>query len=200
MLNKKSEIIVDNPLIWPLLHFIKASPQSLKIHLLAFELQQQGLLMDLDTDVNINLFKRNFLIMNALYQLQDLLLPDNWLQVQALDIKLFKQLPANHRLVFDEDVGLRSYYLDWNNFETSKQDITQLLNQFWHRYDAYFAKTTQKIDIANALQVFGLQPNASQQEIRLQWRKLALKYHPDRNTGNPEKFLKISEAWQALRE
>lgn len=51
--------------------------------------------------------------------------------------------------------------------------------------------------------VLGLQRNASQDEIKKAFRKLALKYHPDRNQGNKEaeaKFKDINEAYQVLSD
>lgn len=45
--------------------------------------------------------------------------------------------------------------------------------------------------------------NATAEEIRSAFRKLALKYHPDRNPGNPEaekKFKQISEAYDILSD
>jgi molecular chaperone DnaJ len=48
--------------------------------------------------------------------------------------------------------------------------------------------------------VLGLSEDASQKEIRKAYRKLAMKYHPDRNK-NPaaaEEFRKISEAYSVL--
>ncbi|MDF4599355.1 DnaJ domain-containing protein, partial [Vibrio parahaemolyticus] len=36
-------------------------------------------------------------------------------------------------------------------------------------------------------------------EIRRQWRKLALRWHPDRENGDAERFRVLCEAWNVLR-
>jgi hypothetical protein len=190
----------ENPLIWPLLSLLQASNQSWKVHHLASALQEQGLMHDLDPSPEKDLFKRNFLLMNALYELQEILLPNQWLQVRAMDLQIFRIIPmdANAQLVADNN--LREYYLDWSNYDASENVVRQMLESFWSSYQQYIGLNVKLMHKGPALKVFELDDTATDRDIRKQWRRLALKWHPDRPEGDAARFREICEAWQTLRE
>ena len=51
--------------------------------------------------------------------------------------------------------------------------------------------------------ILGLSKSASDSEIKSSYRKLAMKYHPDRNPGDKkaeEKFKEISESYEILKD
>jgi molecular chaperone DnaJ len=60
-----------------------------------------------------------------------------------------------------------------------------------------------RVSKADYYDVLGVSRDASEQELKSAYRKLALKYHPDRNPGDhaaEEKFKEASEAYQVLSD
>ena len=49
-------------------------------------------------------------------------------------------------------------------------------------------------------QVLGIDKNASQDDIKKAFRKLAHQYHPDKNKGDDTKFKEVNEAYQTLSD
>lgn len=47
-------------------------------------------------------------------------------------------------------------------------------------------------------EILGLTPTSSEDEVKAAYKRLCLIHHPDKVTGNPEKFIEISEAYQRL--
>ena len=194
---EESNIMSDpnaNPLIAPLLVLLQRADGSYKVHELMAALRQQGAIPVLADDEQLQLFRVNFLIMNALYQLQAELYEEGWwLVISSLDIRLepLADTPeASHAFAVGDN--LCSYYLDWQVFwQTDRAEVEALLNRFWRAYDGEGHK-------AEALALFELNEGASQEAIRRRWRELALQHHPDRG-GNAETFIRIRWAWQCLR-
>lgn len=51
----------------------------------------------------------------------------------------------------------------------------------------------------DALSVLGCGANSSEADVRQAYRRLALKWHPDKNNGDGAMFVKIQEAYQCLK-
>ena len=57
--------------------------------------------------------------------------------------------------------------------------------------------------MSNYYQLLGVSHQASSEEIKKAYRKLALEYHPDRNQGSSdaeERFKEVTEAYEVLRD
>lgn len=191
---------MENPLVWPIFEVLKHQPSGWKVHTLASHLGEIGFMPTLDDSPEKDLFKRNFLMMNALFQLQETLYPEKWLQVEAMDIVLSPMFQSQMHYI-DTDNPLRDYYMQWENYEANEGEVKRLLNEFWTRYRKFVGgdENHKNLSRLQALRLFELDETASAAQIRKTWRRLALRWHPDRENGNSEKFRILCEAWHVLR-
>ena len=186
-----------NPLIDEIFELI-LTKDTWMVHTLALKLQQQGAIDLLDIQPDRDLFKRNFLIMNALYQLQQQLHPSQHLAIASLQITLTDTSP-NQSLQHADP--LRDYYLDWQNYETSSDEIEALLCDFWQRFagNRSSLKTLDSKAYNKLLQRWKLSKQCSLKEIQKRWRQLAMQYHPDKETGDTEKFKELKSEYEQLK-
>ncbi|MFC3023152.1 DNA-J related domain-containing protein [Vibrio zhugei] len=198
----KSQTEMDNPLVWPIFEVLKQTPSGWKVHTLSAHLGELGFMPKLDDSPEKDLFKRNFLIMNALFQLQETVYPEKWLQVEAMEIEMKPMFRRSiHYINLDDP--LRDYYMEWANYEANAGEVRRLLNEFWTRYRRFVGGDEPKeinFSRAQALRLFELNEAATDNEIRKTWRKLAMRWHPDREKGDAERFRVLCEAWNILRK
>lgn len=186
-----------NPLIDEIFERL-LTKQVWKVHTLALELSECGIITALDEEPSRDLFKRNFLIMNALFQLQQQLAPAQTLSIASLHIKLEDTSIENTVTQADP---LRDYYLDWQNYDTSADEVDALLNQFWQNFEAS-APVKPEINRCqrNAiLAQWQLDEQASLKMIQKRWRQLAFQYHPDKSSEDEEVFKRIREEYEQLK-
>jgi hypothetical protein len=185
-----------NPLIIPILHILKSLTEKISEYDLIRKLENNGIEFPEEESSDLALFKKHFLVMNALYQLQQDLLEDNYfLSITSLAIKIdqIEGVSDSTTLVDDTDIKLSQYYLDWKKYDqTSQSDVADLLNNFWKKY---FSHDQQQ----QALEILGLSVESSWHEIQNTYRKKITRYHPDKG-GSHARFIEIREAYEILSQ
>ncbi|MGS0536911.1 DNA-J related domain-containing protein [Pseudoalteromonas sp. SaAl2] len=186
-----------NPLIDVIFELI-LTKRVWKVHTLALELTNNGTMATLDEDPHRDLFKRNFLIMNALFQLQKQLAPTQYLQIASLHIELCEVSQSNPLSQVDP---LRDYYLNWQNYDTSITEIEALLDGFWQGFDTKKDNKQQLEPHTRSalLKQWQLAEDATLKMIQKRWRQLAFLYHPDKSAEDEEIFKRIREEYEQLK-
>ena len=73
-------------------------------------------------------------------------------------------------------------------------------NQEFHHFQRRFLSTAEKGGAFNPYKILGVTPESPMSDIKTAYRRLALRYHPDRpETGNAEQFRAVQEAYEALK-
>jgi len=150
---------------------------------------------DADNKSQLALFKTNFLVMNALYELQELMRLEGkslLISVLAIEIRPLSNNLTGQAISNETDASMREYYLDWSNLEeTTNEDVELLLDGFWQKYSAY----DNRFEYLNVL---GLNHDASWDDISVCYRRLISEHHPDMG-GENNRFIKIREAYEQLK-
>lgn len=178
-----------------LLNQLKLNPAGVKVHELVSLLQAEDALgLRLDASDPMGIFRVNFILMHALFSLQGALFEEGfWLDISVMKVQLqtLDKNPDTQELSVAGNEALKAYYLDWGNLtDTSEREVTQLLEDFWQRY--------WSLELAEeAYAVLGLEPTADIQAVKLAYRRLAARHHPDKG-GDAEQFLEIRQAYEDL--
>ncbi len=176
---------------------IPDSPLSISEHELLGALHQQqvaGFEQWPSGNDTLALFRLHFLLFHLLYRLRDRLHGEQrgTLAIHCLAIAI-EPLPDRRGEVLPvEDDPLRSYYLDLEELRSTGQaEVDRLL-------DSFFRQTCSRPERQRALAVLELDETASSEEIRLQYRRLAARHHPDRG-GDTARAQEINRAMDQLR-
>lgn len=141
----------------------------------------------------LGLFQRHFLLFHCLYLLRDKLRTTRQgdMEIHCLGIQVipYGNTSSDHPALLDPLAG---YYLDLDNLKsTDESDVLRLLDNFWQK----FAGEDQRDE---ALAVMQLTHPTSYPDIKQQYRRLAMQWHPDRG-GEPAQFQRLEWAMGILR-
>jgi len=184
----------DNPYKDAILALIKEFPLGLTEYDLIQRLQERNETFAFAGEsVNLALFRKHFLVMNALYQLQSELHDAGmYLSISPLDIRLqpvqASGLPSPPA---ENSAALREYYLNGDNLlQTGSADVAAMLRRFYARYLALDERQ-------QAMQTLELPADARWKTIKQAYRRLAARHHPDKG-GDPARFRAIRAAYEIL--
>lgn len=188
----------ENPLLPLVLQLLRAAPTGISEYEILKRIEADGShFVQVTDDSQLALFQKHFLIMNALYRLQESLWRDEyvWLTISPLRIVIeaIDTAAAEQKLSVYSDDALRAYYLDWQQFIATDSDaVANLIASFWLRYNSHDWR-------ADALATLQLDHTADIHQIKQQYRRLAAATHPDRG-GDAAQFLAIRAAYEILRK
>lgn len=152
------------------------------------------------------LFRKNFVVMNALYQIKKDLKGSGFsLYISSLSIVLASDkhdiglnLPALAEEDRLTDEALSKYYLDWDHYNASNEGVVEdLLSSFWNYFTKYDNLHNGEDKRSYALKTLGLESSASWENIKQAYRTKIASSHPDKG-GTSTQFIEIREAYQIL--
>jgi len=188
---------MHNPLLQPILDLLIAHPTGIDEYRILKTFEEHPAFANIGSEGKLPLFHKHFIVMNALYQLQQSCWKE---QQQVLEITpllntLHQNSPSSSdtQLIQAESRGPSEYYLNWENFHgTTEDDVAQLYKSFW----TFLSRDDKR---AAALECLGLEAAAREQEITQRYRQLAKQHHPDTG-GDAKLFIKVRAAYEVLKE
>ena len=174
---------------------LAARPQGMSEYELLKELAGRGLGIfgEPDSRDMLGMFQRHFLLFHCLYLMRNerRAAGQGDLEIDCLRICFVPAVSVNSAHPALPDT-LAAYYLDLGNLDsTGETEVQDMLDGFWRK----FVGLEQRDE---ALAVLELEASASLGEIERQYRRLAMKRHPDRG-GDPAQFQRLEWAVRALR-
>jgi hypothetical protein len=187
--------VFDNPLIHPIRLLLAEADRVFSEHELIKCLQvDEAVFPALADSPQLALFQAHFLVMNALYRLQEQLFDENiHLHISPLEIFLqpLSEVASNSLAENSSQSALKRYYSDWDHFQaTDEQDVEHMLGHFWQHY---LAPDKQ----ADAYRTLQLEPGVKWPVIQEAYRRMASLRHPDRG-GDAAEFMLVREAYEVL--
>ncbi|CCQ11400.1 DnaJ-class molecular chaperone [Pseudoalteromonas luteoviolacea B = ATCC 29581] len=183
-----------NPLCQPIFDLL-VEHKKYKIHSLYEALLERREIHSQDDCPTQDLFKKNFLIMNALFELEARSYSEGWhLIISSLHIELITKTSE----ALEVPNALRDYYLNWENFQTSKDDIDALLNLFWQKLHSNNS-LNPNFNLDSLQPMWALTAPITLKQVQKRWRSLALQYHPDRFSGSRDLFQQLEMEYQQLK-
>lgn len=115
------------------------------------------------------------------------------ISIHDYGVALIGILSFPYSLVLDFRREWENYnYRDENTYQEQYSEDFSQEEQAQEQYEAYN-------QAYNPFHVLGVTDDMSLDKIKRVYHQLCLIYHPDRPTGNKEKFLEIQEAWEQIR-
>lgn len=159
-------------------------------------------LFDNNLSDSLILFQCHFVLFNALYHLRETWLQSEvgQLQIHTSRIHLLPFQPGQVALTPQD--GLREYYMDWQNFDsTNSQDVAELIEGFWQNF-ARGSKAVTVVDEAtkrNALRLLQIPTDTpiTRKSIKRSYRQLQHQAHPDKG-GDEELSKAFTDAYKVL--
>ncbi len=157
---------------------------------------------------HLTLFKKHFLVMNALYQLQRRFAQQGQqlsISASGLEIVLYPPAMQDHTedppqnqqnsqhddALTANDHNIADFYLDWEHYHSANaESVEALMRTFWQKFNAYHQHES-------AYEILGIEKNANRKAIERRYRQLASLHHPDKG-GKQAKFIEIRQAYEKL--